>query len=137
MKNKIHRLLAICMAFMVMMSTMSFTVAKHYCMDFLMDTAIFSPLDSCSMDIQKSDCETQVTKSSCCKDKVVTIDGQNDLTKMSFEDFSFQQQVFIASFTYAYLVLFNEDDIDNPHFTAYTPPELVRNIHILHETYLI
>ena len=31
----------------------------------------------------------------------------------------------------------NEDDIDNPHFTAYTPPELVRNIHILHETYLI
>ena len=125
------------MAFVVLFSTMSFTVDMHYCGDSLMDTAIFHKVETCGMDMEKPATEScSVTKKDCCNDEQVVVDGQDEL-QLSFNKISFEQQVFITSFVYSYINLFEDVYENSVPFRDYNPPFLIRDIQKLHETYLI
>ena len=72
------------MAFVVLFSTMSFTINMHYCGNTLVDTAIFKKAKNCGMDMQNSTTkECSMTKKNCCSDKQIFVDGQDEL-KISF-----------------------------------------------------
>ena len=126
------------MAFVVLLSTMSFTVSEHYCGHNLVDIGLFSKAESCGMEMYKptssSDCDLK--KSDCCKDEVKQFTGQNELNT-NFSTLNFEQQVFIASFTYAYLNLFEGLSVNIIPFKYYTPPFLVTNILVLDQVFLI
>ena len=126
------------MAFVVLFSTMSFTIDMHYCGDTLVDTAIFHKAKTCGMEMEKaitgSDCS--ITKKDCCSDKQMVVDGQNEL-QMSFDEISFEQQVFIASFVSAYSNLFEEIKENDSSYNDYKPPLVIRQIFKIDETYLI
>ena len=125
------------MAFVVLFSTMSFTVDMHYCGDSLMDTAIFHKIETCGMDMEKPASEScSVTKNDCCNDEQVVMDGQDEL-QLSFNKISFEQQVFIASFVYSYINLFEGVDKEVASFEDYEPPLVIKEIFKLDETYLI
>ena len=125
------------MAFVVLFSTMSFTINMHYCGGTLMDSAIFQKVETCGMEMDKPLTEgCSITKKDCCKDEQVVLDGQNEL-QLSMDKISFEQQVFVATFIHSYITLFKGQDENIIPFRDYNPPFLIRDIQKLHETYLI
>ncbi|HLV38107.1 MAG TPA: hypothetical protein VKY47_01545 [Xanthomarina sp.] len=125
------------MAFVVLFSTMSFTINMHYCGGSLMDSAIFQKVETCGMEMDNPLSEgCSITKKDCCKDEQVVLDGQNEL-QLLIDKISFEQQIFVATFIHSYINLFEGQDENIVPFRDYNPPFLIRDIQKLHETYLI
>lgn len=127
------------MALLVFFSTMSFTVDQHFCGDTMVDYSFFGDAETCGMDQQKessnsSDCG--IIKKNCCSDEIVSFEGQDEL-KITFQDLSLDQQLFIVSFIYSYIDLFEGLEQNIVPFEHYPPPNLVRDILILDQTFLI
>lgn len=116
------------MALLVLCSTTSFTLEKHYCGDALVDVAIFSEAKSCGdMDIKKT----------CCDDELDVVEGQDELKLSSFEDLDLEQQQFLVSFAVTYLNTFESLFEETILHKAYSPPDLVYDIQVLDEVFLI
>ncbi len=127
------------MAFVVLLTTMSFTVDMHYCGSNMVDFSFFQNVETCGMDKAEiaSTCENpELSKKSCCSDEQLLIDGQDDL-KLDFSKFTFEQQIFVASFTYSYINLFEGTVSNEVQFFDYAPPFVKRDVHALHQTFLI
>ena len=125
------------MAFVVLLSTLSFTISKHYCGDTLVDTSLFSKAKSCGMEMQNSsnkDCS--IIKKNCCSEEQQLIEGQDNL-KLDFTKFDLQQKIFVSTFVYTYINLFEGITKESIHFKDYSPPLIVKDIHTLDEVYLI
>lgn len=130
--------MSVLMAFVVLFSTMSFTIDMHFCGDTLMDTAIFHKAKTCDMKMEtataSSECST--IKKDCCKDEQVVIKGQDEL-KISFDKLTLEKQIFVASFVHSYINLFETVEDETNTFSEYPPPLIVKSIYKLDETYLI
>ena len=110
MKQISHKILATVLAFVVLFSTMSFTVDMHFCGDTLVATSMFQKATGCGMEMEKPAAEgCAIVKSNCCKDKQMIIDGQDEM-QLSIATISFEQQVFITSLIYTYVHLFEGVD---------------------------
>ena len=137
MKQLSHKIMSMLMAFVVLFSTLSFTVNMHYCGDTLMDTAIFHKAETCGMEMEKPSAEgCTITKNNCCNDEQLVVDGQDEL-QLSVDKISFEQQIFIASFVYTYINLFEGLDTNVSSYEAYKPPLVIKQIFKFDETYLI
>lgn len=126
------------MALLVLFSTFSFSVAQHYCGDVLVDYSLFGEAESCGMEMQQTynSKEFNLSKKNCCSDEILSIDGQDDL-KLSFEHLNLEQQLFVATFIYTYLNLYEGLPENIVPFSDYPPPLLVKDIQILDQTFLI
>lgn len=125
------------MAFLVLISTLSFTVDMHYCGDTLVDSAIIHKVKTCGMEMEKPSTQNcSITKKDCCNDKQVSIDGQDEL-QLSFKTLTINQQLFIASLTYTYSNLFEGLEENVISYREYIPPLVIRQIYKIDETYLI
>lgn len=126
------------MAFVVLLSTMSFTIDMHYCGNTLVEAAFFHKAKGCGTEMEavatSSNCST--VKKDCCKEEQIVVKGQDEL-KISFEKLSVDQQVFVASFIYSYVSLFETFEENAATFSEYPPPLIVKSIYKLDETYLI
>ncbi|HEY9170590.1 MAG TPA: hypothetical protein VIN72_13945 [Lutibacter sp.] len=138
MKQLFRKISAIFMAFVVLFSTMSFTLSEHFCGDLLVDSSLFSKAESCGMEMEtaEADSDCNSIKKDCCSDEIKIFEGQSDL-KVDFSSLNFEQQVFVASFTYAYINLFEGLATNIIPFKYYTPPLLVLDIHVLDQVFLI
>jgi hypothetical protein len=125
------------MAFVVLFSTMSFTIDMHYCGDNLVETAVFHKAKGCGMEMQKPSSEgCAITKKSCCNDEQFVVDGQDEL-QLQVDTISFEQQLFITSFVYTYRNLFEGSDKNIASYEDYIPPLVIRQLYKIDETYLI
>ena len=128
------------MSFVVLFSTTSFAITKHFCGETLVDTAIFSKASTCGMESQKDILNPlpgcSIVKKDCCNDVQTLIDGQDEL-KLQAESITFQQQVFIASFVYSYSNLFEGLESTVPAYEDYKSPLVSKQIFKLDQTYLI
>ena len=78
-----------------------------------------------------------ITKKPCCKDEVDMLKGQDELLVKTFDDLDLDQQVFLASFAYSYINLFEGlPQFIVPH-KDYSPPNLVADIQVLDQVFLI
>jgi hypothetical protein len=64
------------------------------------------------------------------------VEGQDDF-KVSFDQLTVGQQLFITSFAYAYISLFEETENRSPKDWGYAPPPLIRDVQVLYQTFLI
>ncbi len=133
MGKKIHKLISMVLALLVLVSTLSFTVDKHFCGSILVDLAIFSEAKTCGMEM---DSEMASTEDSCCTNEKTEIEGQDEL-KISFQSLDLDQQLFVATFTHSYLNLFEGAPLEVIPFKNYTPPLLVTDIQVLDQVFLI
>ena len=117
-------------ALLVLFSTMSFTIDKHFCGNILVDVALFSEAEGCGMEIPAT------TENSCCKDELEIIKGQDEL-KISFDKLSFDQELFVVSLVYTYINLFEGLNKNVSSFEDYRPPLVIRQLYKIDETYLI
>lgn len=138
MKKVFHKIASFSLALIVLLSTVSFTVASHYCGDILVDSSLFGHVENCGMKVQQmpSSSECDISKKDCCSDEQVTIKGQDTL-KTSFEKLEKSQQLFVATFFHTYINLFFEPQADFNSYKDYSPPPLVRDIQVLDQTFLI
>jgi len=138
MKKGFQKILSLSLALIVFFSTMSFTVVSNYCADDLVDFSFFDNASWCH-DLQDDTfskvCE--ISEMSCCSSDQIVVEGMDDLQKSSFELLTFDQQLFVATFTYSYLGLFEDLDKETIPFANYNPPLLVRDILLLDQTFLI
>ena len=125
------------MALLVLFSTVSFTVEKHFCGDVLVDSSVFSNVEKCAMELNQSNADCfSVSKKSCCKDEKVVVDGQEEL-KLNLHDLNFEHQLFLSSFTYSFIDLFEGLPQQVVPFQDYSPPILVSDIHLLDQVFII
>lgn len=126
------------MAVVVLLSTTSFAITKHFCGNTLVDTAIFSKAKTCGMEKEASvkieSCS--IVKENCCSSEQILIDGQDEV-QIQFDKISFEQQTFIASFIYTYINLFEGLDKNVSSFGEYDPPLVTNQIFKIDESYLI
>ncbi|RYC51927.1 hypothetical protein DN53_08560 [Flagellimonas olearia] len=128
MKQVFHQIMSSVMALLVLASTVSWTVDKHICMGKVQDISFFAHADDCGMDMEM--------EKSCCDDESFTVQGQDDL-KISFDDFSVGQQLFLVSFVHSYFYLFENNVEEVSAFRDYAPPPLIQDVQVLHQTFLI
>nr|WP_111309793.1 hypothetical protein [Confluentibacter sediminis] len=125
------------MAFVVLFSTMSFTINMHFCGYTLVETAIFHKAKGCGMEMENPSTKgCLITKKNCCDDKQLAIEGQDEL-QLQVDKFTFEQQLFIASFVHTYVCFFEGLDHNVSTYEEYKPPLVIRHIYKLDETYLI
>jgi len=105
MKDLFHKISALALSAIVLLSTMSFTVDMHYCGDHLVDFSFSDSAASCMMKAEMSksstECAVMEMKMDCCTNL--------------FEGY---------------------DDTIIP-FKEYSPPPLIRDVQLLHQTFLI
>lgn len=140
MKEFFRKIGSISMALAVLFSTISFSVDMHYCGNHLVDFSFTQKADTCLMKTEMTrtagQCAMMEMKMNCCSDVEIIFEGQDDL-KLSFDQLSFDQQIFLTSFFYSYVNLFEGFDEDINPFKDYSPPPLIRDVQVLHQTFLI
>ncbi|EAS19406.1 hypothetical protein BBFL7_00873 [Flavobacteria bacterium BBFL7] len=127
----------ITLTMIVLFSTLSFSVHKHFCGPFLKDISVIVPSHGCGMEQDNTikDCAVALEKS-CCNDIVELVKGQDDL-KLSWDSFKLDQQQLIILFSHSYFYSITGDDFVDTPFTSYSPPLVTRDIPVLHQSFLI
>ena len=137
MKKLAHKFVSVLMAVVVLLTTMSFSIDMHYCGDMLVDFSIVEQVKSCGMEKVETDCDNlNITQKSCCTDTQLIVDGVDNM-KVSFDQLSFNQQLFVTSFTYSYLNLYRGIESNKISFKDYPPPFVKQDVQVLHQTFLI
>ena len=131
MKKTFFKITSFLLAILVFFSTLSFTVEKHYCGDFLVDVSFIGNAAHCGMEK-----EAPVMKN-CCKDEVQQIEGQQELLQASIDDFNFQKQQLLVSFFVSYHDAFIVKESIELVYNDLSPPDLPINYRILYQSFLI
>ena len=138
MKRFLHKIGATVLAFVVLFSSFSFTMDTHYCGEFVVDTAYFGKAKGCGMDEAKMATKDQVsvTKKSCCKN-VTEFVSAPEFKNTQIIQLTQNQLVFVASFVSSYAQLFKESILQKTFYSDFSPPDILENIQVLYQTFLI
>lgn len=134
MKQFFVKISSISLALLVLFSTFSFTVDKHYCGDFLMDISFIGEAKDCGMEMETKRIKK---KKSCCKDETIKVVGQDDLQLTSLEKITFEKQQFLIALIFSYQNEFINDSTEKIYQKIFPPPEIQYNFQKLYQTFLI
>tara|TARA_R110002167_G_scaffold164268_1_gene361202 strand:- start:776 stop:1198 length:423 start_codon:yes stop_codon:yes gene_type:complete len=140
MKRFFHKILAFTLTFAVLFSTTSFAADMHFCCDKLVDLAVFSKAKLCYEKVKKQDekptKECSVGQMDCCSNQTFVKQGDDNLKKAQLE-LDANKIVFLQTFFYTYVNLFEGLELKTVPFITYDPPWIEKDILVLHETFLI
>lgn len=130
------------MSVLVLVSTLSVSIEKHYCGEHLVDVSIFAEAEKCGMEAdsmatKSSEEERLIMKKSCCTDVVDLVEGQDELSLEKTIELSAHQKVVLFSFAVAFSGVFDLEPQQHAPFEHYSPPGVVEDIQVLHEVFLI
>ena len=140
--NPFLQIFSVAMAVLVLVSTLSVSIEKHYCGEHLVDVAIFTQADDCGMEAADMDVKTSGEEAvsmakSCCKNVLDVYEGQDELSLEKTKELNTNQKVIVL----ALATVFSGVDLfglqNNPPFDHYTPPLVVEDIQVLNEVFLI
>ena len=131
-KQVLHKTFSVCIALLVLFSTVSFTIEKHFCGDVLVDVSVFTEVEKCQMESLEL-----LQKKTCCKDEIDVVQGQDELKVNSIEDLDFNQQQFITAFVYTYINGFESLHKETIPHKDYSPPNLITDIQVLDQVFVI
>lgn len=131
MKKLVFKIASFLLAVLVCLSTLSFTVDKHYCGDFLVDVSFTGDASDCGME------KSTVSKKNCCKDEVYQVEGQHELLQSSVDDFTFQKEQLSSSFMISYRDFFSIKEVTELIYNDLSPPDLPVDYRVLYQSFLI
>ncbi|THD66500.1 hypothetical protein E7Z59_11910 [Robertkochia marina] len=138
MKAVFQKISSFIMALVVMFSTMSFSINKHYCMDHLVDVSVIFPADSCGMDMMATPSTEgeQFDATPCCSEEHIAIEGQDEIN--TADSLSVEiSKTFVTAFAYTFNALYVEEFTERPEYEDYSPPLITKDLPVFYETYLI
>ena len=130
----IHKVFSVFLALLVLFSTVSFTVEKHFCGGELVDSAIFSKAEKCGSEAMEVNTSK---KRSCCKDEIDIIIGQDELSLKSVIDLVLEHPILLTLFPDPHIDLFTGLAEQIIPYKDYNPPKIIRDIQLLTSRYLI
>lgn len=136
-KKILQKAFAFFMAAVLVLSTMSFTVHKHFCGSFLVDVSIVVPSSGCGMEqlVLSDSCEERLA-ASCCSDKQELVQGQDTL-KMDFFALVLNPAFSVPEVTsWSHPILTVQTQEPHTH-RAIEPPATRRQLYLLHDSFLI
>ena len=134
MKKSLFKIASISLAFLVLFSTLSFTVEKHYCGDFLVDIAYMGHADGCGMEMGTP---SKTTKKNCCKNEIHEIEGQDELQQSVDDAAVLKGQSDFISSSNTSNDLFQEIPTKEFNFIDFSPPDISLNYQVLYQSFLI
>ncbi|MDO7173085.1 HYC_CC_PP family protein [Mariniflexile sp. AS56] len=135
-KQILHKSFSALLALLVLFSTVSFTIEKHFCGDVLVNVSVYTEAQKCILEAFEAEQEV-LTKKICCTDEIKIIQGQENLRLTTFEDFDFNKQLFIANIKLVFSDAFEGlREYVVPH-KNYSPPNLVADIQVLDQVFII
>ena len=139
MKGVFHKSLSVFMAVVVLITTMSFTLDMHYCGDTMVDYAFFKDAKVCGMERMQTSSVNKnqsFSQKSCCSDKQLFIQGQDNLHTIS-STLTFEQQFFFTAFLHSYARIFEGTTTTVLSYIDEDFPFILQDILVLHQTFLI
>ncbi len=136
MKKRITKIISTTLALLVLFSTFSFKVEKHFCGDFLVDVSYIGKLATCN-DIEEDSCEKAGKEVTCCNDAVEFVKGQDQIQKQSSKEISFVKENWVLTSNNSYELFFVVVEKELCFFNFYAPPDIIENLQLLHEVYII
>ena len=140
MKALIRQIISVCLAVLLLFSTLSFHLDLHFCGKHLMDFSLTYKAPSCGLELaqngQPPSCVMAVMN--CCSDVRIIVEGQ-DGTALSAFDFSPAPAIAWAAKPEVPSLVFScwIYPLTANIYKDYSPPPLIRNVHLLYETFLI
>ena len=136
LKTVSHQVFSMLLALLVLLSTFSFKMESHFCGSKLVDIAVFSKVKTCCNSEITTASKLQLTKTSCCNTKVLSIDGLKQFKIVPF------LKEFSTNTGFATLSIFNFDPLffgfsEVVAIHNYNPPDLVLNLQVQHQVFLI
>lgn len=136
LKTVFHKVFSMLLALLVLLSTFSFKMESHFCGSKPVDVAVFSKVKTCCKSETITASKLQFTKTSCCNTKVVSIDGLKQFKIVPFlKEFSTDTDFTIPSIFNFDPLLFGFSKAGVIHI--YNPPDLVLNLQVQHQVFLI
>lgn len=93
-----------------------------------MDQSVFSQVDPCCGDTGSQN------EDPCCNNELHIIEGQDELASSNW-DLDLQQQAFLVAYFYGHLFDFLSKEV--VPFRDYVPPNLITDIHLVDQVFLI
>lgn len=128
------------MAALILLSTSSFTVDMHFCCNKLVDMSLIGKAKVCAEKVQKKKDPTKqcttLQEKDCCSNQSFVKTGDDTIKKANTQ-LEAETIIFLNTFFYVYVNLFEGLEKNIVPFKQYRPPLLSKDIQILHETYLI
>ncbi|UAM99684.1 hypothetical protein K8354_07730 [Polaribacter litorisediminis] len=134
MRQFFSKITSFILAFLVLLSTLSFAVDKHYCGDFLVDVSFTGEAQVCGLKMENT---SLTKKKNCCKDEVHKFDGQDELQNHKVENITFKNEQFLTAFIILFKGLNIENNADHDFYKDFSPPDIPLNYQILYQYFLI
>ena len=137
MKLIIRNISATILSFIVMFSSMSFTIDEHFCGSRLMDVSYFGDADNCGMDeIDMSSNISVFKKNNCCKDQITLLQSSifNKEKLINLQNTDIETSLPEAS---CYSVFYKNSSLKLKYYKDFSTPDIAKDIRVLHQTFLI
>lgn len=134
MKEILKKISVTILSLVVLLSSMSFTIEKHYCGERLIDVSYFGDAKGCCENNETI--STKVNEDSCCKD-VLQIIESSTFDKEKLTKFSQKNIEFLVYFIVSYIHLFQQTLVEKEFYKNFSPPNIDKDISILYQTFLI
>jgi hypothetical protein len=125
------------LSFIVLFSSMSFTIDKHYCGNNLMDVSYFGDADNCGSEEVTMNSRTSLIKqNNCCKDETTLLESSifNKEKFINLQHIDAEVLFFKAN---SYLGTYKDIAIEIEYYTDFSPPDIAQDIQVLHQAFLI
>lgn len=136
MKTIVTKIFATLLSLIVLMSSMSFTIDKHFCGDTLVDISYLGKADDCGMKMHKDSESMSIKKKNCCKNTTEYVDF-DAFNQEKVQITTAQEIEFLVFYVYSYLNLYQELKLDKEFYKNFSPPDISKDTQILYETFLI
>jgi len=131
--------MSILLSSLILLSTTSFVVDEHYCGNMKVDSSIFGKASSCFCEASNkanNNNDTILENDNCCTNNVI-VHESNDELKSNSAQLSSENTLFLHSYFYSYINLFEGLESNIIPFKNYAPPLIVTDLQVIHESFLI
>ena len=135
MKKFLAKITITLLSLIVILSSMSFVVDKHYCGDHLVDVSYFGKAENCGMGEMNVHSQKK-KKKQCCSNETEFLESST-FDKEKLLVFTPQEFQFFVFHAYSYINLYQEVQLEKEFYNDVDPPDMVRDLQVLHETFLI
>ena len=146
-----QHIIPLTLAFLMLMTSVSFAVDMHYCNGKLKSVSLFGKAQTChekAVDNEKPTCPhhqkmkeqsngDEIDKNDCCENKTTIIQADDDHTKSDLVVPTLQQ---LQQFVIAYILVFHAKittDKQSIQEFSYLSPFISRDIYVLSEAFLL
>lgn len=125
---------AVLLSFVILLSSLNFSLSAHYCGQTIVDVALFGEAEACPMAAEMN-CDTD--EKPCCANRNIIIEGEDYLASKSFEKQEVEKvELLLAELQFPIELLLEEQEA-NFFLDYYTPPLIEQDITLAVQSFLL